>query len=90
MIHCGPLINTFNTVTNNRVLIIYALFQRTARCLRLLATEHVFTEVAPDVFANNRISSVIDTGKDIEDIMSKYVLLSLLLYSEAPSRIQQS
>ncbi|KAJ7046068.1 O-methyltransferase [Mycena alexandri] len=37
-----------------------------ARVLRLLATHHVFREVTPDVFANNRISSVIDKGKPSE------------------------
>ncbi|KAJ7159946.1 O-methyltransferase [Mycena crocata] len=34
-----------------------------ARILRLLATHHVFREVTPDVFANNRISSAIDKVK---------------------------
>ncbi|KAJ6479100.1 O-methyltransferase [Mycena sanguinolenta] len=34
-----------------------------ARMLRLLATNHIFYEVAPDVFANNRISSSLDKGK---------------------------
>jgi len=38
------------------------------RILRLLATQHYFTEVAPDVFANNRHSSVLDTGKSIGEI----------------------
>lgn len=33
--------------------------------MRLLASQHVFKEVAPDVFANNRLSSVLDTGKDL-------------------------
>ncbi|KAJ6586721.1 O-methyltransferase [Mycena sp. CBHHK59/15] len=34
-----------------------------ARILRLLATHHMFREVAPNVFANNRISSALDKGK---------------------------
>ncbi|KAJ7195337.1 O-methyltransferase [Mycena pura] len=34
-----------------------------ARILRLLATHHIFQEVAPGVFANNRISSTLDKGK---------------------------
>ncbi|KAJ6540597.1 O-methyltransferase [Mycena capillaripes] len=34
-----------------------------ARMLRFLATNHIFYEVAPDVFANNRISSSLDKGK---------------------------
>ncbi|KAJ7491683.1 O-methyltransferase [Mycena galericulata] len=34
-----------------------------ARILRLLATHHVFREVSPGVFANNRISSTLDKGK---------------------------
>ena len=37
----------------------------TARVLRFLATNHWFTEVAPDVFANNLLSSLLDTGKEI-------------------------
>ncbi|THG97673.1 hypothetical protein EW026_g4370 [Hermanssonia centrifuga] len=41
-----------------------------ARILRLLATNHIFTEVSPDVFANNRISSLLDTGKPIEEIIN--------------------
>ncbi|KII92454.1 hypothetical protein PLICRDRAFT_172543 [Plicaturopsis crispa FD-325 SS-3] len=40
------------------------------RVLRLLATEHIFKEVSPDVFTNNRISSVIDTGKSVTDILA--------------------
>ncbi|ETW80073.1 hypothetical protein HETIRDRAFT_428361 [Heterobasidion irregulare TC 32-1] len=34
-----------------------------ARLLRFLSTFHMFREVEPDIFANNRISSVLDTGK---------------------------
>ncbi|KAJ7457536.1 O-methyltransferase [Mycena galericulata] len=34
-----------------------------ARILRLLATHHIFREVAPGIFANNRISSTLDKGK---------------------------
>jgi hypothetical protein len=42
------------------------------RVLRFLATLHIFREVSPDVFANNRISSVMDTGKTIEDIKARW------------------
>ncbi|KAG6877727.1 hypothetical protein C0992_009407 [Termitomyces sp. T32_za158] len=42
--------------------------EKLARVLRLLATEHIFTEISPDVFANNRLSSVLDTGKRVEEI----------------------
>ena len=45
------------------------------RILRLLATQHIFKEVAPDVFANNRISSTIDTYKSVAEINAKYVSL---------------
>ncbi|KAJ7174961.1 O-methyltransferase [Mycena crocata] len=38
-------------------------FNLLARILRLLATHHIFREVSPNVFANNRISSTIDKGK---------------------------
>ncbi|KAJ6602649.1 O-methyltransferase [Mycena vulgaris] len=42
-----------------------------ARILRLLATHHVFREVTPNVFANNRISSVIDKGKPSDVLFEK-------------------
>ena len=45
---------------------------RPARILRLLATCHIFTEVSPDVFANNRLSSVLDTGKPVRELLAKY------------------
>ena len=52
------------------------------RILRLLATNHIFTEVSPDVFANNRLSSVLDTGKSkFEELLAKLVL-SFLVYSD--------
>ncbi|KAF9471449.1 S-adenosyl-L-methionine-dependent methyltransferase [Pholiota conissans] len=41
------------------------------RVLRLLATEHIFKEVSPDVFANNRISSASDTGKPVKDLFER-------------------
>ena len=37
-------------------------FQSTGRVLRFLATSHIFQEVAPNVFANNRNSLALDTG----------------------------
>ncbi|EKM51829.1 uncharacterized protein PHACADRAFT_199332 [Phanerochaete carnosa HHB-10118-sp] len=40
-----------------------------ARILRLLATNHIFKEVAPDVFAHNRTSSILDTGKPVSEIL---------------------
>jgi hypothetical protein len=42
--------------------------------LRLLASRHIFREVAPDVFANNRLSSILDTGKSVAEIVAEYVL----------------
>ncbi|KAF8259745.1 S-adenosyl-L-methionine-dependent methyltransferase [Lactarius quietus] len=41
-----------------------------SRVLRLLATNHIFLEVSPDVFANNRLSTVLDTGKPVEELIS--------------------
>ncbi|KAJ7203253.1 S-adenosyl-L-methionine-dependent methyltransferase [Mycena pura] len=41
-----------------------------ARVLRVLATNHVFVEVSPDVFAHNRLSCILDTGKNVEDILA--------------------
>ncbi|KAF8626778.1 hypothetical protein AX15_004696 [Amanita polypyramis BW_CC] len=40
------------------------------RCLRILATHHVYREVKPDVFANTRISSMLDTMKPSDAIFS--------------------
>ncbi|KAF7304096.1 hypothetical protein MIND_00641100 [Mycena indigotica] len=42
-----------------------------SRILRLLATHHVFREVTPDVFANNRISAVLDKGQSAADLFAK-------------------
>ncbi|KIY50250.1 S-adenosyl-L-methionine-dependent methyltransferase, partial [Fistulina hepatica ATCC 64428] len=39
-----------------------------AHVLRLLSTHHLLREVSPDTFALNRLSSLIDTGKSIEDL----------------------
>ena len=44
-----------------------------ARVLRLLATNYIFTEVSPEVFANNRLSSALDTGKSVEELLTKLV-----------------
>ncbi|OCH94555.1 S-adenosyl-L-methionine-dependent methyltransferase [Obba rivulosa] len=41
-----------------------------ARLLRICATYHLFREVSPDVFTNNRISSAVDTGKSVDDILA--------------------
>jgi hypothetical protein len=45
-----------------------------ARVLRVLATQHIFKEVSPDVFANNRLSSIFDTGKSVDLLIAEYVL----------------
>lgn len=49
----------------------FLTFPFTARILRLLATHHMFREVAPDVFANNAISMTLDTGKPVEAILAE-------------------
>ncbi|KAL0961428.1 hypothetical protein HGRIS_006374 [Hohenbuehelia grisea] len=41
-----------------------------SRILRLLANDHVYREITPEVFTNTRLSMVLDTGKDLEDIQS--------------------
>jgi len=38
------------------------------RILRFLAIRHIYKEVKPDVFANTRLSGVLDTGKSVEAI----------------------
>ncbi|KAJ7780766.1 O-methyltransferase [Mycena maculata] len=44
--------------------------EKLGRILRYLATNHIFREMEPDVFCNNRISSVLDSKKSIKDIIS--------------------
>jgi hypothetical protein len=61
---------------------MYPLTVPSARALRLLATNHIFIEVTPDVFANNRLSTVLDTGKHVEDLISKWALFSVLITGE--------
>ncbi|KAG6845853.1 hypothetical protein H0H87_002544 [Tephrocybe sp. NHM501043] len=39
-----------------------------ARILRFLATRHIFREVTPDVFANNKLSSLLLKNKSIAEI----------------------
>lgn len=45
-----------------------------AHVLRLLATHHLVREIAPDVFAVNRISSLVDTGKPFEELIAECVV----------------
>ncbi|KAL1745741.1 S-adenosyl-L-methionine-dependent methyltransferase [Schizophyllum fasciatum] len=42
-----------------------------ARILRKLASVHIFSEVSPDVFANNRLSSVLDTEKSVLELQTE-------------------
>lgn len=42
-----------------------------ARILRLLATHHIFTETRPNVFANNRVSAVLEKGQDVDVLIKK-------------------
>jgi len=58
--------------TYRRGSICYPLLMLPARILRLLATNHIFIEVSPDVFANNRLSSVLDTGKLVEELLARF------------------
>ncbi|KAJ7724579.1 O-methyltransferase [Mycena maculata] len=41
---------------------------KAARILRLLANHHIFTEISPDVFCSNRLSSVLDSGKSVVEL----------------------
>ena len=60
----------------SRILAFSANFESClARVLRLLSTEFIFREVSPDVFANNRVSSILDTGKNSSDLLAKYLIL---------------
>ncbi|KAJ7799724.1 hypothetical protein B0H13DRAFT_2390817 [Mycena leptocephala] len=41
---------------------------KAARILRLLADHHIFTELAPDVFFLNRLSSVLDSNQSVVEL----------------------
>lgn len=51
------------------------------RILRVLTTDFIFKEVTPSVFANNRNSSFLDTGKTYEEIQLESALLVPILQS---------
>ncbi|KAG6910302.1 hypothetical protein DXG01_011699 [Tephrocybe rancida] len=51
-----------------------------ARVLRYLSTRHIFREVSPNVFANNRISSLLVKAKSVKEIQAEYVLEGALVY----------
>ncbi|KAM6501362.1 S-adenosyl-L-methionine-dependent methyltransferase [Amanita muscaria] len=44
--------------------------QKLGRCLRLLATHHIFRELKPEVFTNTRLSSMFDTHKSAQEILA--------------------
>ncbi|KAI0267887.1 S-adenosyl-L-methionine-dependent methyltransferase [Gloeopeniophorella convolvens] len=52
-----------------------------ARVLRYLASRHVFREISPDVYANNRISSFLIKSKPIEELKKN----KLTRYEDAPA-----
>ncbi|TCD62058.1 hypothetical protein EIP91_007517 [Steccherinum ochraceum] len=44
--------------------------QKLAHYLRFLSGLHVFKEVSPDHFVNNRVSALLDTGKPVSEIVA--------------------
>lgn len=44
---------------------------KAGRILRLLATHHIFTELSPDVFCANRLSSILDSGKSVVEVQER-------------------
>jgi len=44
--------------------------QQLGRCLRIAATHHIYRELKPDVFTNNRVSCVLDTLKPSAEIIA--------------------
>ncbi|KAJ7447576.1 O-methyltransferase [Mycena galericulata] len=47
---------------------------KAARILRLLANHHIFTEILPDVFCSNRLSSVLDSRKSVIELQESPTL----------------
>ncbi|KAJ7693481.1 hypothetical protein B0H14DRAFT_3661853, partial [Mycena olivaceomarginata] len=60
-----------------------------AHILRLLATHHILHEAVPDVFAINRISLLIDSGKPLHELVTnsetKYVSIGDVDVSVVPA-----
>ncbi|KAI0292082.1 S-adenosyl-L-methionine-dependent methyltransferase [Multifurca ochricompacta] len=52
-----------------------------SRVLRYLASRHVFQEVTPDVYANNRISSILIKSKPLDELKKD----KLTKYEDAPA-----
>ncbi|KAJ7694885.1 hypothetical protein B0H17DRAFT_849621, partial [Mycena rosella] len=46
-------------------------FGKCSHILRLLATHHLLREATPDVFATNRISSLLETGKLLHALVAQ-------------------
>ncbi len=46
--------------------------------LRLLATYQWLREISPDVFANNRLSAQLSSGKTLEQLRDSYGTLDLI------------
>ncbi|KAJ3895655.1 O-methyltransferase-domain-containing protein [Lentinula edodes] len=44
-----------------------------------LATHHIFREIGPDIYVNNRLSSVWDTEKSLEEIKERRVLTGMAI-----------
>ncbi|KAJ7658710.1 hypothetical protein DFH06DRAFT_1407161 [Mycena polygramma] len=45
---------------------------KAARILRLLANHHIFTDIRPDVFFSNRLSSVLDSDKSVVELKQSH------------------
>lgn len=39
--------------------------------MRIIANHNVYRELTPNVFANTRLSSVLDTGKSVKEIQAQ-------------------
>lgn len=55
---------------------LVAIYSRVypAQILRYLSARAIFQEVSPNVFAHNRHSSILDTGKSVKEAQSRYIL----------------
>lgn len=42
-----------------------------ARCLRYLSARHIYREISPNVFTNNRLSITLDTGLPFDQVKSR-------------------
>lgn len=80
-------LSTSSVLTSRALPYLFVRRCHVGHILRLLATSHYLREVKPDVFANNRRSSYVDSGKNVAQLREAYVVYTYFLsaFADRPS-----